>query len=178
MRPRADELVHSIAWTFDRYITSDLSDPFSKSLALSIGYLLRSVEQRIQHEGPALWACNREIRSPLRSVQSLIESTPTARTELAFAGLSKEIDAALSKVYRGADDYPTLESLTDEATELRWPLVHAIEALHKSPALFDASEYQRVRGEIRTYLKHQLEREAVYVQIRSVEGLDPLAGRV
>jgi hypothetical protein len=178
MRPRADEIVHSIAWTFDRYIATDLSDPFSKSLALSIGYLLRSVEQRIQHEGPALWACNREIRDALRSVRTVIESTPGACSEPAFASLSKEIEAALGKEYRGTDDYPTLESLTDEATELRWPLVHAIEALQKNPSLFDASDYQRVRDEIRTYLKHQLEREAVYVQIRSVEGLDPLAGRV
>lgn len=178
MRPRADEIVHSIAWTFDKYIAPDLSAPFSKSLALSIGYLLRNVAQRIRQEGPALWADNREIRDPLRSVQALVQNTPAARTQPALALLVQEIQSALSKEYRGPDDYPTLESLADEATALRWPLAHAIGALQKHPALFKPAEYQRVRDEIRTYLKHQLEREAAHVQVASVEGLDPLAGRV
>ena len=178
MRPRADEIVHSIAWTFDRHISSDLSDPFSKSLALSISYLLRSVELRIQHEGPVLWSLNRQIREPLAAVRDLIGSSTKAGSEPIFVALSQEIDAALNTKYREPDDYPTLESVADEAATLRWPLVHAIEALHEHPGLFEASEYQQVREAIQAYHKQQLEAEVVYVQIRSIEGLDPLAGRV
>jgi hypothetical protein len=178
MRPRADEIVHSITWTFDRYISPELNDPFAQSLALSIGYLLRSVEQRIRHEGPALWECNRAIRGPLGLVRKLIAGSSEARAESVFTDLLDEIDAALGKEFRSPEDYPTLESLADEAAGLRWPLTHAIEALQQHPEPFDAAEYTRARSEIRDYLKLQLEREAAYVQIRSIEGLDPLAGRV
>jgi|TARA_B100000315_G_C14566127_1_gene583053 hypothetical protein len=178
MRPRADEILRSIAWTFDRYISPDLHDPFAQSLGLSIGYLLRSVEQRIQHEGPALWECNRAIRMPLELVRELIAGSARARAESVFTDLLGEIDAALGKEYRDPDDYPTLESLTDEAVGLRWPLTHAIEALQQHPEAFDEIQYTRTRAEIRDYLKLQLEREAAYVQIRSIEGLDPLGGRV
>ena len=178
MRPRADEIVHSIAWTFDSYIAPDLTDPFAKSLALSISYLLRHVEQRIRHEGPALYADNQEIRGVLSSVQALLHNTPVVLSQAPFVDLSREIETALTRNARSPDEYPTLESLTNEATELRWALVHAIDALDKNKPLFAPSDYQKVRDRIRTYLRHQLEREATHVQALSLEGLDPLAGRV
>lgn len=178
MRPRTDEIVRSIAWTFDRYIVPDLSDPFACSLALSIGYLLRNVEQRLREEGPALWADNREIRDTLRSVRALIKATPAAVERDRFASVLSEIDTVLGRQFRSPEDYPTLESVADEAAALRWPLVHAIEALRAEPSPFDPAEYQRVREEIRSYLKHQLERESRHVMVRSVAGLDSLAGRV
>ncbi|MCC6381657.1 MAG: hypothetical protein IT304_04070 [Dehalococcoidia bacterium] len=178
MRPRADEIVRSVAWTFDRHIVPDLTDPFAKSLALSLGYLLRNVEQRLREEGPALWADNREIRETLGSVRALIKTTPGAAEREPFAALVAEIDAVLARQFRGPDDYPTLESITDEATALRWPLAHAIGALRGDPAPFEPADYERVRGEIRAYLKRQLERESRHVMVRSVAGLDSLSGRV
>ncbi|HJP41066.1 MAG TPA: hypothetical protein QGF35_05115 [Dehalococcoidia bacterium] len=178
MRPRADQVVTSVAWTFDRYIVPELNDPFAKSLALSIGYALRNVEQRLREEGPAIWADNREIRVTLRNVRDLVQSTPGASEKEPFSSLLTEIDAALGKEYRGRGDYPTLESITDEATELRWPLVHAIEALRAHSADFEDGAYQGVRAEIRDYLKRQLERESQHAVVRRVAGLDSLAGRV
>ena len=183
MRPRADEIVQSITWTFEEHIVPDLKDPLAKSLSLTLGYLLRHVEQRIRDEGPALHADIREIRQALRSVQDLLQRTPAIVSDPDLSRLSQEIAAVLGRQYRLPDEYPRVESLMDEADALGWVLVQVIKALEGAKDKFPEAPYRTVRQEIRTYLANHLRRQAAYVYLSSgrkyaYAGLDPLAGRI
>ena len=183
MRPRADEVMQSITWTFETHIVPDLTDPLARSLCLTMSYLLRQVELRIRLEGPALHADIREVRQTLAAVQRLLRATPAASTEPALSGLDQEIAATLERVYRSPDEYPVVESLMNEAEAMNWALVHAIRILDETRERFLQVPYQQVRDEIRACMAHQLERQATYVCLPSgpryaYAGLDPLAGRL
>jgi hypothetical protein len=183
MRPRADEVMQSITWTFEKHIVPDLTDPLARSLCLTMSYLLRQVELRIRLEGPALHADIREARKTLASVQTLLAQAPAASSEPALSGLANEIAEALGRVYRSPDEYPVVESLLGEAEAMNWALVHAIKVLDATGERFPQHLYGQVRDEIRAYMAHQLERQARYVCLPTGEqynyaGLDPLAGRL
>jgi hypothetical protein len=164
MRPRADEMVQSVIWTLDNYIVPDLTDPLAKSMARAMGNVLRIVAARILLEGPSLDEDNRELRQALRSAQALLERTASAREEPTLSDPARQIETALAKPNRAPEDYRTVASLIEEATGLRWALVRAIEALDENKAVLTGPEHERVRGEIHTYLRHQLEREATYTR--------------
>jgi hypothetical protein len=160
MRPRADEILRSVVATFDEYVAPDVNDPFAKSLALTMSNLMRNVALRIDQEGQALFDDNRQLREVLADVRSYLEASPGGR----FDPQAKEISDALTREHYGPGVYPSLALVTDEATDLRWALQHAIRALESArPELGEQQEYRALREEIRRYLRASLEREMAFI---------------
>jgi hypothetical protein len=160
MRPRADEMLRSVIATFDEYVAPDVSDPFAKSLALTISNLMRNVALRIDQEGQSLFDDNREVRAVLEGVHSYFETAVGGR----FDAQAKEIADALTREHYGPGVYPSLALVTEEATDLRWALQHAIRALESArPDLGAQPDYQELRRGIRRYLRASLEREMPFI---------------
>jgi hypothetical protein len=158
MRPRTDEIVSSIVRTYEDYVLPEVEEPYARSLALTLANLLRLVKLRIEQEGPMLFADNQDLRETLAVVAAYLGSEPELNAR--FAGCRDEIEAVLQREFRRMDEYPTLQSVDEEAAELRWPLQHAIRALETARGDLGASEgYQSVRERIRQYLRRSIERD-------------------
>jgi len=162
MRPRTDEILKSLLWTFEEYIAPETTSPYAQSLALTMKNLLRHVLLRVQLEGDLLFADNRELRALLERIVRFIANRQQPDK---FADVRAEIQVVLGKTYYGADVYPSVARLVDEATDLRWALTHAITALQAARSVLgDEPEYQALRQAIRDYLGHQLEREGRMIE--------------
>lgn len=163
MRPRTDEILKSLLWTFDEWIVPDVTTPYAKSLTLTMGNLLRHVILRVELEGDLLFEDNRDLRAVLGEVGGFIEGLKPVPDGL--SGTGAEIAAALGQEYHGGDVYPSVARLVEEATALRWVLVHAIDALQGArDALSDDSAYLAARQAIRDYLGRQLDREGTMIE--------------
>jgi len=139
VRPRADEVLDSVIWTFDTYIAPEVHEPYASSRTLTLAQLLRHVRARIRGEGDALWEDNRELRQLLAELQGGLAPA-----------LSADVAQTLSASLRPPDVYPSLLRLTEEATALRGALDRILRALPD-----DAPERQRIRS----YLGAQLTRQ-------------------
>ena len=161
MRPRADEVLNSVIWSFDTYITPELEEPFTHSLALTIGNMLRNVLERIESEGQALFDSNRELESVLLAAQNYINKNADASKNNELGILPARIEEAIEKKFWTEEEYPSLERVTEKATLLRASLVEVIEGLQNAKNdLGDDEDYKELRVQIRSYLKNQLTREA------------------
>jgi hypothetical protein len=159
MRPRADEILRSVVATFDTYIAPEVRDPFAQSLALTLSNLMRNVALRIGLEGQALFDDNAQLRGVLEHIRVYVDG----RLDDRFAACTKEIGEALRREHYGPGVYPSLALVTEEATDLRWTLQHAIRELEAArPELGEEPEYEELRREIRRYLRASLEREMAF----------------
>jgi hypothetical protein len=157
MRPRADEILHSVIATYEEYIVPEVDEPFAKSLAATIANLLRHVQLRIEHEGPILFTDNAEIRDVLSTVRAYCEEVAV------LDDLGDDIAKTLDASTRDPGAYPTLHAVVDEATELRWALQRAIRALEERREALDGERYREIRTAIRRYLRASIEREAALI---------------
>jgi len=171
MRPRADEVLNSVIWSFDTYITPELEEPFNHSLALTIGNMLRNVLERIESEGQALFDSNRELESILLAAKNYINKNTDASKNNDLKILPARIEEAIEKQFWTEEEYPSLERVTEKATLLRASLVEVIEGLQNAKnALGADEEYKELRVQIRRYLKNQLAREAKW-STEALQGL-------
>lgn len=158
MRPRADEVLSSVAATIREHVAPEISTAFGKSLLRTIDYLLQQTTLRILHEGEALHANVVELRSALSSVAAF------ARTRGEMGAVADAVEVALTIEDRPADAYPTVASLTDEHARLRQVLDDAlVTLLERRHDLVGDAAYEAVREQIRTCLRSQLEREARWI---------------
>ena len=171
MRPRADEVLNSVIWSFDTYITPELEEPFNHSLALTIGNMLRNVLERIESEGQALFDSNRELESILLVAKNYITNNTDASKNNELKILPARIEEAIEKQFWTEEEYPSLERVTEKATLLRASLVEVIEGLQNAKNdLGEDEEYKELRVQIRHYLKNQLAREAKW-STEALQGL-------
>lgn len=138
MRPRVDELLPAIRWTFEHRVVPSLDDPLAQSYARTISVLLEQVQARLRYEGATLDADNRDLRALLDSLRESVDSP-----------LREEIESALERPGHDEAEYRDVRALVDEAARLRSVLNRAIRQL-PSPR----------RTEIRAYLARQVERGA------------------
>ncbi|HJP41336.1 MAG TPA: hypothetical protein QGF35_06480 [Dehalococcoidia bacterium] len=163
MRPRADEVLHSAIWSYDTYVVPEVEEPFAKSIALTVGNLLRHVNARLEHEGQAIFDDITEMRACLAATRSFVAEIPPGRDHGTLPSLSDRIDQALGASYLEPGQYPSLRLITNEALALRGILDEVIRALQASrKALGDSSTYGGLRRQIRRCLRHQLERQKVW----------------
>ena len=161
MRPRADEVLNSVIWSFDTYITPELEEPFNHSLALTIGNMLRNVLERIEYEGQSLFDSNRELESVLLTAKNYINKNTDASKNNELKILPARIEEAIEKQFWTEEEYPSLERVTEKATLLRASLVEVIEGLQNAKNdRGEDEEYKELSVQIRHYLKNQLAREA------------------
>ncbi len=171
MRPRADEVLNSVIWSFDTYITPELEEPFNHSLALTIGNMLRNVLERIESEGQSLFDSNRELESVLLTAKNYINKNTDASKNNELKILPARIEEAIEKQFWTEEEYPSLERVTEKATLLRASLVEVIEGLQNAKNdLGEDAEYKELRVQIRHYLKNQLAREAKW-STEALQGL-------
>ena len=171
MRPRADEVLNSVIWSFDTYITPELEEPFNHSLALTIGNMLRNVLERIESEGQSLFDSNRELESVLLRAKNYINKNTDASKNNELKILPARIEEAIEKQFWTEEEYPSLERVTEKATLLRASLVEVIEGLQNAKNdLGEDEEYKELRVQIRHYLKNQLAREAKW-STEALQGL-------
>tara|TARA_B100001750_G_C15447557_1_gene567071 strand:- start:121 stop:642 length:522 start_codon:yes stop_codon:yes gene_type:complete len=171
MRPRADEVLNSVIWSFDTYITPELEEPFNHSLALTIGNMLRNVLERIESEGQSLFDSNRELESVLLTAKNYINKNTDASKNNELKILPARIEEAIEKQFWTEEEYPSLERVTEKATLLRASLVEVIEGLQNAKNdLGEDEEYKELRVQIRHYLKNQLAREAKW-STEALQGL-------
>jgi hypothetical protein len=161
MRPRADEVLQSIIWTYDEHILPNVQGDFPKSLALTVSNLLRHVALRMEHEAPALIEDNAEVREVLREVAAYANTLKPAPDSLQ-ALLPKLAAAGEAKAVNG---YLSLNDLVVEADALRTLLDDALKALQEHrDALAGDARYQALRDRIRTYLDHQIKRQSIWIR--------------
>lgn len=165
MRPRADEILRSVVATYEEYILPEVSEPFARSIALTLANLMRHVALRIEQEGPDLDADNEELRQLLSRLHRYCCSAGEDR----LADLERWIadvstPAGVSTPGAPGPAYRNLADLIDEATELRWVLQKGIRLLESlRPELGGSPEYEEIRSAIRRYLKSSLAREMALI---------------
>lgn len=163
MRPRTDEILKSVLWTFDEWIVPDVTTPYAKSQTLTMGNLMRHVILRVELEGDLLFEDNRDLRDVLARSGEYIDGLEPGSDALRKAG--SEITEALAKSFHGGDVYPSVARLIEEATALRWALSHAIETLQGvRDTLAGDAAYTQARQSIRDYLGRQLDREGQMIE--------------
>ena len=162
MRPRVDEILDCITESFDTYIAPEVTEPFASTLVLTIGGLLRQVRSRVELEGQGLLDDVHDVRGVLESVADYLDDGPLAASP-AWRQAAAAIRELLAREFRGEREYPTLMSLTDEATALRGALDDALRILQAAkPELAADPHYEKIRGEIRKYIATQLCSESAW----------------
>lgn len=160
LRPRTDEIVNSVLWSFEELVVPELEDPYAVSVAHTIVNLLRHVALRVELEPPALFAGNQELRALLGEVAAYARASGSSR----LAGIPPDVQEALDASADGASGYPSASRLADDATTLRWALDRSIRALQDARADLGGTDgYAEVRRRIREVIARQLEREATWV---------------
>ncbi len=160
MRPRADEVMQSIIWTYDEHILPNVQGAFPKSLALTVSNLLRHVALRLEHEAPAMIEDIAELREVLGDIHRYTAALPAVPESL--QRLQAELDAARQPA--PVTGYVSPLDLVETATQLRGLLDRALKALQQHRATLGAApEYKAVRERIRTYLNHHLQRESLWI---------------
>lgn len=160
MRPRADEVLRSVIWTYDTYLAPQVEEPLARSLSLTVGNLLRHVLVRVEREGAILFEDNRALRELLDSIRAFLRSPAAVDAAVGGPDLLDEIDGVLAGEYHGPDVYPSLALLAEEAADLRGAADRALRALRAArPALGDDEDYRATRAAIRVYLRDHLLRE-------------------
>ncbi|MBI1179426.1 MAG: hypothetical protein GC201_02645 [Alphaproteobacteria bacterium] len=163
MRPRTDEILRSVLWTFDEWIVPEATTPFAKSLTLTMGNLLRHVTLRVELEGDLLFEDNRELRAVLGRVADYAERATVE--QLALGDLCMHLNVVLGRTFWGGDVYPSVARLVEEAMALRGALSDALRVfLARRDVLRDDAGYQVLRREIRDYLGRQLQREGQMIE--------------
>lgn len=158
MRPRADEVLESVAATIREHIAPEVTTDFARSLLLTIDYLLDQTRLRIVHEGPALQAGIADVRAVLAAAGAF------ARTRHDLADVINTVGAALAVEDQPDGAYRTLASLNDEHARLRAALDVVLGALSAhDPELAGDPSYTDVRDRIRSCLQTQLQREAAWI---------------
>lgn len=152
LRPRSDEILASVLWSFEEFIVPELSDPYAISVGHTITNLLRHLALRVELEPPALFAGNAELREVLADIAVYARAAGPA--ELAD-DLGRTLTAA------PASDYPSASRLVDDALALRGALDRAIRALQAAPS--DSEEYLNLRARIREWIGRALAREAEWI---------------
>lgn len=158
MRPRADEVLESVAATIREHIAPEVTTDFARSLLLTIDYLLAQTRLRIIHEGPALQAGIADVRAVLAAAGAF------ARARQDFDDVVDTVHAALAVEDHPGAAYPTLAFLNDEHARLRAALDVVVGALSAhDPELAGDPSYSEVRDQIRGCLQSQLQREAAWI---------------
>ena len=156
MRPNAVEILRSIGATFDEYLLPEISEPFARSLALTISNLLRHVTLRVEQEGGMLAAEITDLRDVLGLTASFASSAGLDEVAAEIRTACEHEPAAIAFV--------EMSELEDEAMALQWALQHAIRAFDtRRDELAGRDGYQEVRRAIRQYLRRSLEREGTLI---------------
>ena len=153
LRPRSDEILASVLWSFEEFIVPELSDPYAVSVGHTITNLLRHLALRVELEPPALFACNAELRELLVDVAGYARAA--GLTELA-----EDLETTLAAA-TPPSVYPSISRLTDDALALRAALDRAIRALQAAPS--ESEEYLELRARIRDWIGRALAREAEWI---------------
>ena len=157
MRPTADEVMETVLSTFDEHILPNVAPGLPNSLAITTRNLLRHVQLRLRLEAKALWEDNEELRLLLAAIADYAGDAEDL-AELAH-DITTGAAAAAAVGFRG------LAELSDEAGRLRWILSRAIEGLQQARQIHGREHaYLTLRARVRTYLNHQLDREAAWIE--------------
>ena len=156
LRPRADEILNSVLYSFEEFVVPELEEPYAVSVGHTIRNLLRYVALRIELEPPALYAGNEEMRALLAEIAAYASSSRAA----ALSDVPGEIASSLAAA-EPQTPYPSLSTLSAQAVVLRGALDRTIRALQAArPELGSDGPYLELRARIRSCLAVQLEREA------------------
>ena len=153
LRPRADEILRSVLWSFEEFIVPELSDPYAISVGHTITNLLRHLALRVELEPPALFAGNAELRDLVADIVSYAHAADLAE-------LAEDLETTLAAT-APATEYPSISQLTDDALALRAALDRAIRALQAAPS--ETEEYVQLRARIREWIGRALSREAEWI---------------
>ena len=163
MRPRADEVLQSAIWSYDTYVLPEVQEPFAKSIALTVGNLLRHVSARIEDEGQAIFDDIVELRECLEATRLFVQQLPPGSDAGELSDLPSLIEGALGTTYVASGQYPSLRLVTEEALALRATLDACIRSLQRSrPSLGDMPAYRDLRRRIRLCVRHELERQRTW----------------
>lgn len=153
LRPRSDEILRSVLWSFEEFIVPELSDPYAISVGHTITNLLRHLALRVELEPPALFAGNAELRELLADIAAYASAA-------GVVGLAEDLERTLEAT-TPASDYPSISRLCDDALALRAALDRSIRALQAAPS--ESEEYLALRARIRDWIGRALASEAEWI---------------
>jgi hypothetical protein len=152
LRPRSDEILRSVLWSFEEFIAPELSDPYAVSVGHTITNLLRHLALRVELEPPALFAGNSELRALLADIAGYARAAGPEE-------LADDLERTLGAT--PASEYPSASRLVDDALALRAALDRAIRSLQAAPS--ESEEYQALRARVRDWIGRALAREAEWI---------------
>lgn len=160
MRPRTDEILLSLLWTFEKHIAPEVQSDYAKSLTLTMGNLIDHVRLRVRHEGELMY----EERAEIRRLLSVIAAFARSISGPEWATLVQAIEDALQGTASGAAYLSTIR-LTEQLTVLRAALSRALVQLQDGrPNLESLPDYRRIRADIRQHLARTLDREGSLIE--------------
>jgi hypothetical protein len=152
LRPRSDEILRSVLWSFEEFIVPELSDPYAVSVGHTITNLLRHLALRVELEPPALFVGNAELRELLADIAGYARAAGPAE-------LADDLDRTLAAT--PPSEYPSASRLADDALALRGALDRAIRALQAAPS--ESAQYLALRASVREWIGRALAREAEWI---------------
>lgn len=155
--PSTTDVLHTIARQFDEVIVPALEGLRERSAATTMRHLLRYVGQRVELEGPLLFAEAAELRRLLGEVSGTLAGS---------AGL----DAALGTVHAALAEqrdpavYPGVALLGGEVARLRGAVDALLAALLALPEAQRTDATTHVHEQLRAYIGWQIRQEAKIVE--------------
>ena len=159
MTPTIDQIIDSVITSLHEHVHPKVSDPYAKSVLLTIDNLLRHVALRATQESGLLDEDNRDLGEVLARMVALLAGI--ADGEEALASEIRQVRAELGVPAAG---FPSLESLSLGSMRLRNRLDALLAALIAArDRIGEHPDYGRARVLAREYLARMLTRNAALI---------------
>lgn len=159
MTPTIDQVIDSVITSLHEHVHPNVTDPYAKSVLLTIDNLLRHVALRAAHESELLAEDNRDLAEVLERMVSLLAGVADGGQTLAA-----ERGRVRSALEAPAAGFPSPESLSLRAIELRTRLDELLAALIEArDRIGDHPDHVRARSLAREYLARMLTRNAALI---------------
>lgn len=159
MTPTIAQVLDSVSASIHEHVSPNVTDPYARSVLLTIDNLLRYAALRAEREAELLAEDNEDLAGVLGRMITLLD---------ADAPLSAELDAAIAAVRAEIEapvpGFPSIAKLSQRAIRLRSRLDELLAVLIAARERLDARPaYRDARGLARDYLGRMLLRNAAVV---------------
>jgi len=175
MRPFPDEILRSMQYSLQTYVIPHVDDKWGSYVAKVMKRMLLHLERRWKLEGPLLLEDITDLRSMLGSLRTSLSSSPFERDDDARR-LVIRIDTTLAETKELPTGYVSVESLTRLSESLRETLVAVIETCDLLAERGFEGLLAPARGEIRSYLRREVDRDNQLVEPTFMSFAPPSSG--
>lgn len=175
MRPFPDEILRSMQFSLQTYVIPHVDDKWGSYVAKVMKRMLLHLERRWKLEGPLLLEDIADLRAVLDSVRRPLSTAPV-QADGDARKLVGRIDTTLAETRELPAGYVSVESLTKLSEALRETLVAVIETCDVLAERGHEAALAPARGEIRAYLRREVDRDNQLVEPTFMSFAPPSSG--